>query len=295
MRSVAVVLALLGAVPAGVLAQQSPPPAARQPTDLPCKLKDYRIGRSGRNQSPDTVAVLWCDGLQLADFAATAVLSEIAAGKAPSGMRGDSTEPSVQTVVDTVTVQGPAAMSGNWLILRFTHGLQGGEDYDLALSGTYAKLTSPSVTEHFSAGLRLSTRPELTVAKAHSGDAAILTGHIEMQVSDKAKMTDAINNREYTLLAPPVNSNGIDYDSMGQIPIVHSPHLGALGSVLKLEGVTDAFGQVAQVVQEGKQPADLPCKLTDYRVLHAQNPPDTVAALCFGPGLPILQLLPGFS
>jgi hypothetical protein len=72
---------------------------------------------------------------------------------------------------------------------------------------------------------------------------------------------------------------------MGQIPIVHSPHLGELGSVLKLEGVTDAFGQIAHVGQEDKRPADLPCKLTDYRVLHAQNPPDTVAALCYGPPL----------
>jgi hypothetical protein len=208
MRGIAVVLAMLGAVPA-LLAQPSQPAAARQPAGLPCKLGDYRIGRSDPNKPPDTVAVLWCDGLQLADFAATAVLSEIAATQAPSGTTGDTVAaPPVRTVVDTVTVQGPAAKSGNWLILRFPHSLKGGQDYDLALSGTYAGLASPTVTEHFSAGLRLSTLPELTAAKAHGGDAAILTGHIEMQVSDKARLTDAINNREYTLQARPADANG---------------------------------------------------------------------------------------
>ncbi len=62
--SLAVLIALL---PAVILAQ--PAREAKEATDLPCKLTDFRIARSSAAGPPDTVAVR-CDGTELADFAA---------------------------------------------------------------------------------------------------------------------------------------------------------------------------------------------------------------------------------
>ena len=208
MRSLLVIAIALAAVPLAVLAQPAKQ-EAKQSTDLPCKLTDYRVVRSDAQKPPDTVAVL-CDGSRLADFAATAVLYVL------------QDESVAIPAVETANMQGPTARSGFWLVFRFKNSLKAGQDYELRLSGTYARPTNPNVMEKFSGTrFRFSTRPDLSVAKTPGRDAVYLTSHFEMQVSDQAKLIDKSHNKEYKLEAIPIEPD--EYDARGQILIPNGP------------------------------------------------------------------------
>ncbi|MGO9259412.1 MAG: hypothetical protein ACLQU1_24320 [Bryobacteraceae bacterium] len=227
--SLAVLIALL---PAVILAQ--PAREAKEATDLPCKLTDFRIARSSAAGPPDTVAVR-CDGTELADFAATAMLYRL------------EDESVAYPEIEKVNAQAPTAKSPFWLIFRFAHGLQLARDYELRISGTYARPSNRAVAERFPATrFRFSTSADLAIAKTPGRDAVYLTSHVEMQVSDAAKLIDHANNKEYAL--EPASTEPDDYDTMGQILLRDGPSsLGQVGAKLAVQGVTDAFGLIPPV------------------------------------------------
>jgi len=284
-----VILAALGAVPAGVHAQPAQPAKkeARQSTDLPCKLTDYRIVQSDEKRPPDIVAVL-CDGLPLGDFAATAVLSML------------QDESVARPEIETVHVEGPAAKSGNWLIFRLTHALKGGQDYQLQLSGTYARINRSDVMERFSGiRFRFSTRPDMAAAKTPGRDSVYLTSHFEVHVSDTAKLIDTIHGKEFKLQANPVDPNEIDYDVIGTIEILNSPSSpGELGSKLKLEGVSDAFGPITVVKPVKPAPPPVAPKNKDdaawyFNFLHQAGAGITPTWIANIKVAPVFSVLPG--
>jgi hypothetical protein len=285
MRAILVVLAALGAVPAGVLAQPAKQ-EAKQSTDLPCKLTDYRIVRSDATKPPDTVAVL-CDGRSLAGFAATAVLYVL------------QDESVVIPAVESVAMQAPRAKAFSWLIFHFAHSLKAGQDYELRLSGTYARPTNPDVAEKFSGTrFRFSTRPDLAVAKTPGRDGVYLTSHFEMQVSDQAKLIDnSHNKKEYKLQAEPADPD--DYDLKGQILIPNGPATpGELGPKLELQGVTDAFGQVPQVKPPKPAPPPAAPKNKDaaawyFNFMHQAGVGITPSWIADIKMAPVFSMLPG--
>jgi hypothetical protein len=285
MRAILVILAALGAVPAGIFAQAAKT-EAKQSTDLPCKLTDYRIARSDAKKPPDTVAV-FCDGRPLAGFAATAVLY---------GLQDESV---VIPAVETVDMQAPAAKAVSWLVFPLKHSLKAGQDYELRLSGTYARTTNPAVTEHFSgARFRFSTRPDLAVAKTLGVAEVCLTSHIEMQVSDKAKLIDdSHNKKEYAL--EPASVDPSDYDAKGQINIRNGPSTpGELGPKLELQGVTDAFGQVPAVKPPKPAPPPAAPKSKDaaawyFNFLHQAGVGITPTWIANIKMAPVFSMLPG--
>lgn len=282
MRTMLIALVAFGAVSTGVLAQ--PKREARQATELPCKLVEYRIARSDAKGPPDTVAVL-CDGARLADFASTAVLYKL------------QDESVVYPAIESVDVQGGAARSGFWLVFRFTRSLQPGQDYELRLSGTYARPTDPTVAERFSSTrFRFSTRPDLAVAKTPGRAAVYLTSHFEMQVSGAAQLIDAANRKEYTL--EPASAEPDDYDGMGQILIRGGPSPGQLGGKLEVRGVTDAFGQTPPVKPPKPAPPPAAPKSKDaaawyFNFLHQAGVGISPSWIANIKAAPVLSVLPG--
>ena len=284
MRSLLVIAIALAAVPLAVLAQPAKQ-EAKQSTDLPCKLTDYRVVRSDAQKPPDTVAVL-CDGSRLADFAATAVLYVL------------QDESVVIPAVETANMQGPTARSGFWLVFRFKNSLKAGQDYELRLSGTYARPTNPNVMEKFSGTrFRFSTRPDLSVAKTPGRDGVYLTSHFEMQVSDHAKLIDKSHNKEYKLEAIPIEPD--EYDARGQILIPNGPSTpGELGPKLELQGVTDAFGQVPEVKPPKAAPPPAAPKSKDaaawyFNFMHQAGVGLTPSWIADIKMAPVFSMLPG--
>lgn len=283
MRAWLATLAALGAVPAGALAQ--PAKLAKQATELPCKLTDYRVTRSGVEGPPKTVAVL-CDGTRLADFAATAVLYRL------------QDESVVHPAVESVRVEGAAARSGSWLVFRFTHGLEPGQDYELRLSGTYTRPTNRDVKELLpTTRFRFSTRADLAVVKTPGPEGVYLTSQFEMQVSDAAKLIDNSHHEEYTL--KPASAAPDDYDSMGQILIPSGPSsAGQLGPKLEVQGVTDAFGQIPPVKAPKPAPPPAAPKSKDaaawyFNFLHQAGVGTTPTWIANIKMAPVFRVLPG--
>jgi len=273
-------LAALTAVPTAMRAQ--PARKAAQATDLPCKLTDYRIARSTANGLPDTVAVL-CDGTPVAGFAASAELYRL------------QDESVVYPAIETVSVEGPAARSGYWLIFKLTSGLKPGHDYELRLSGTYSRPSDKTVAERFSTvRYRFSTRPDLTPVKTPGRVALDLSSHFQMEASRGAKLIDHSNNREYALEA--ASSDPDDYDAMGQILIRGGP--SQLGPKVEVRGVTDVFGQAQPVKPAKAAPPPAAPKSEDeadwyFNFLHQAGVGITPSWVADIKMAPTLRLLPG--
>jgi hypothetical protein len=232
MRTMLIALLAIGAVPTSVLAQATP--VARQATELPCKLTDYRIAAADTNGPPKTLAVM-CEGAVVTGINARADLYKL------------QDESVVRPSVESIAVTGSVGGSHSWLVFTFKNSLQGGQDYELRLSGTYARPGAPTVTEKFAGTrYRFSTRPDLTAAKTPGRDSVYLTSHFAMRVAAGAKLIDTTNHKEYTLEL--ASTDPADYDTIGQILIRNGPNsLDQLSSKLSVQGVTDAFGQIPPV------------------------------------------------
>jgi hypothetical protein len=276
MKRILIALVILVAAPSLLAAQ-----AAGSTVDFPCKLTDYRILR------PDTIMVR-CDGVSITDFTADVSLYKL--------LDESVAYPAVETREGGGS--GPAVNYPFWLKFSFTQPLQPGQDYELRFMGSY-RIRRPGnpdlITERFSSTrFRLSTRPDLAVAKVVGRQKQKLSSHFAVQLSPGAKLFDKSTSNEYDLSLASTDPD--DPDAAGQILLDPEPTL--LGQKLEARGITDVFGQTPTVKPPKAAPPPAAPKTKEaaswhFNVLHQMGEGTKPTWIADVKVAPVLRGLPG--